>query len=214
MGSSSTAATSQQPSSWLVDTNFRSRFVEKTRGRSSTNLPGLGKSKSTVRFVDQPPGRRATSGAADTRVAAPAPNTTRDAVSTGAQTRPRRDSEAIADEDDDEDDEEEEEEEIISLPRTKSQLSMMIEQERRKSGTHELRPSPLHYEVCKGVGDDTVSKPNDNENEEEEDLLMMGRKDGVTKAGTISSKTRGKQRSSPNHSDGFRYQSPPTPPLY
>src|SRR5205823_2959053 len=147
MGQSSAAPTSQQPSSWLVDADFRSRFVEKTRGVSSTNLSGLGKSKSTVRFVDQPPGRRATSGAADLRVAAPAPNATRDAEATEAQTRPRRDSHAIADEDDD-------------------------------------------------------------------DLLMMGRKDGVTKAGTIKSKARGKQRSSPNNSDGFRYQSPPTPPLY
>jgi hypothetical protein len=220
-GPSSTAATPQQPSSWLVDTNFRSRFVEKTRGASSTNLSGLGKSKSTVRFVDQPLGRRATSGAADARLAAPAPNATRDALTTEAQTRPRRDSGAIADEDDDEEGgggggggEEEEQEEDIVLPRTKSQLSMMIEQERRKSGTYELRPSPLQQEVRKGVGNDTASKPNDNENEADDGLLMMGRKDGVTKAGTIGSKARGKQRSSPNQSDGFRYQSPPTPPLY
>ena len=213
MGQSSAAPTSQQPSSWLVDADFRSRFVEKTRGVSSTNLSGLGKSKSTVRFVDQPPGRRATSGAADLRVAAPAPNATRDAEATEAQTRPRRDSHAIADEDDDDDaaeeaKEKEKEEGIVPLPRTKSQLSMMIDQERRKSGTHELRPSPLQQEVCKGVGGD------DTGNEEDDDLLMMGRKDGVTKAGTIKSKARGKQRSSPNNSDGFRYQSPPTPPLY
>jgi hypothetical protein len=144
-------------------------------------------------------------------VAAPAPNATWDAVATEAQTRPRRDSDAIADEDDDEEEEakkKEKEENIVPLPRTKSQLSMMIDQERRKSGRHELRPSPLQQKVCKGVGGD------DTGNEEEDDLLMMGRKDGVTKAGTIKSKSRGKQISSPNNSDGFRYQSPPTPPLY
>ena len=107
MGAPSTAATSQQPSSWLVDTNFRSRFVEnQNRGASSTNLLGLGKSKSTVRFADQLPGRRATSGAVDRQATAPAPNTTRDAAMTNAQTRTRRDSGAIADEDDDDDDDE------------------------------------------------------------------------------------------------------------
>jgi hypothetical protein len=209
MGPPSTAATSQQPSSWLVDNNFRSRFVEnQSRGASTTNLSGLGKSKSTVRFADQLPGRRATSGAVDTQVAAPAPNATRSAATTKAQTRPRRNSGAIADDDDDEED-------IVPLPRTKSQLSMMIEQERRKSGTHELRPSPLQQEVRKGVGDATASKPGDNDNDDGDDnLLMMGRKDGVTKAGAIGNKARGKQKASPRGSDKFQYQSPPTPPLY
>ena len=91
---------------------------------------------------------------------------------------------------------------------------MMIEQERRKSGTHELRPSPLQQEVHKGNGDQTTSKPNDGEDDEEEDeLLTMGRKDGITRAGVISSNTRGKQNMSRKGSDKFRYQSPPTSPL-
>jgi hypothetical protein len=205
----STAATSQQPSSWLVDTNFRSRFVEnQNRGASSTNLLSLGKSKSTVRFADQLPGRRATSGAFDTQTTAPAPNAARDAAITNAQARPRRGSGAIAD--DDEDDEED----IVPLPRTKSQLSMMIDHERRKSGTHELRPSPLQQEVRKGCGDDTPSKPKDDEDDGDDDLLTMGRKDGVTRAGAISSKARGKQKMTSKGGDKFRYQSPPTPPLY
>ena len=211
VGGPSTAATSQQPSSWLVDTNFRSRFVEnQNRGASSANLLGLGKSKSTVRFADQLPGRRATSSAVDRQTTAPAPNTTPDVAMTNVQTRTRRGSGAIADDDDDDDDDD-----IIPLPRTKSQLSLMIDQERRKSGTHELRPSPLQQEVHKEGGDKTASKPKDNDDDEEDDdLLIMGRKDGVTRAGTMDGKARGKQKMSLKDSDKFRYQSPPTPPLY
>jgi hypothetical protein len=170
-----------------------------------------------VRFADQLPGRRATSGAADTQTTNQAPIAARDPTIPIEQTRPRRDSGAIADDDDDD------EEDIVPLPRTKSQLSMMIDQERRKSGTHELRPSPLQHEVRKGDGDKTVSKPKDNDDDDDEDdddddgdddLLMMGRKDGVTRAGAISNKARGKQKMSSERRDKFRYQSPPTPPLY
>jgi hypothetical protein len=91
---------------------------------------------------------------------------------------------------------------------------MMIDHERRKSGTHELRPSPLQQEVRKGCGDDTPSKPKDDEDDGDDDLLTMGRKDGVTRAGAISSKARGKQKMTSKGGDKFRYQSPPTPPLY
>ena len=193
-----------------MDTNFRSKFVEnQVRGASSTNLPGLSKSKSTVRFADQLPGRRATSGASDTQATATTANAARGLVTANTQTRPRRGSGAIAD--DDEDDEQD----IVPLPRTKSQLSMMIDHERRKSGTHELRPSPLQREVHKESEDQTVSKAQDDEDDDgEDDLLTMGRKDGVTRAGAISSKARGKQKISPIGSDKFRYQSPPRPPLY
>jgi hypothetical protein len=180
-----------------------------SRGASSTNLSGLGKSKSTVRFADQLPGRRATSGAIDRQTTAPASNTTPDAAMANAQARTRRGSGAIADDDEDDDDD------ILPLPRTKSQLSLMIDQERRKSGTHELRPSPLQQEVHKEGGDKTASKPKDNDDDDEDDdLLIMGRKDGVTRAGAIDGKARGKQKMSLKDSDKFRYQSPPTPPLY
>ena len=181
------------------------------RGASSANLLGLGKSKSTVRFADQLLGRRATSSAVDRQTTAPAPNTTPDVAMTNAQTRTRRGSGAIADDDDDDDDDD-----IIPLPRTKSQLSLMIDQERRKSGTHELRPSPLHQEVHKKGGDKTASKPkdNDDDDDEDDDLLVMGRKDGVTRAGAINGKARGKQKMSLKDSDKFQYQPPPTPPLY
>jgi hypothetical protein len=211
VGGPNTAATSQQPSSWLVDTNFRSKFVEsRSRGASSTNLSGLGKSKSTARFADQLPGRRATSSAVDRQTAAPAPNTTPDAATTSAQAKTRRGSGAIADDDDDDDNDD-----ILPLPRTKSQLSLMIDQERRKSGTHELRPSPLQQEVHNDSGDKRDSKPKDNEDDDEDDdLLTMGRKDGVTRAGAIGGKARGKQNMSLKVSDKFLYQSPPTPPLY
>jgi hypothetical protein len=182
------------------------------RGASSANLLGLGKSKSTVRFADQLPGRRATSSAVDRRTTAPASDTTPDVAMTIAQTRTRRGSGAIADDDDDDDNDDD----IISLPRTKSQLSLMIDQERRKSGTHELRPSPLHQEVYKEGDDKTASKPkdNDDDDDDDDDLLTMGRKDGVTRAGAIDGRAQGKQKMSMKDSDKFRYQSPPTPPLY
>jgi len=180
-----------------------------SRGASSTNLLGLGKSKSTVRFADQLPGRRATSSAVDRQTTAPAPNTTSDAAMTNAPARTRRGSGAIADDDEDDDDD------ILPLPRTKSQLSLMIDQERRKSGTHELRPSPLQQEVHKEDCGKTASKPKDNDDYDgDDDLLTMGRKDGVTRAGAINGKARGKPKMSPKDSDKFRYQSPPTPPLY
>jgi hypothetical protein len=182
------------------------------RGASSANLLGLGKSKSTVRFADQLPGRRATSSAVDRQTTAPAPDTTPDVAITNTQTRTRRGSGAIADDDDDDDDDD-----IIPLPRTKSQLSLMIDQERRRSGTHELRPSPLQQEVRKEGGDKTAHKSKDNDDDdddEDDDLLTMGRKDGVTRAGAIDGKARGKQKMSTKDSDKFRYQSPPTPPLY
>jgi hypothetical protein len=179
------------------------------RGASSANLLGLGKSKSTVRFADQLPGRRATSSAVDRQTTTPASDTAPDVAVTNAQTRTRRGSGAIVDDDDDDDDD------IIPLPRTKSQLSLMIDQERRKSGTHELRPSPLQQEVRKEGGDKTASKPkNNDDDDEDDDLLTMGRKDGVTRAGAIDGKARGKQKMIMKDSDKFRYQSPPTPPLY
>ena len=212
MGPASTAATSQQPSSWLVDNNFRSRFVEnQVHGASSTNLAGLGKSRSTVRFADQLPGRRATSGDSDTQAMSAMALTVRDTAPTKVTSRPRSGSGAIADDDDDDDDDED----IVPLPRTKSQLSMMIDHERRKSGTRELRPSPLQQEVLESGGDKKPSKPNDNEGDDgDDDLLTMGRKDGVTRAGAVSSKARGKQKTSAKGGDHFLYQSPPTPPLY
>ena len=210
MGPASTAATSQQPSSWLVDNNFRSRFVEnQVRGASSTDLAGLGKSRSTVRFADQLPGRRATSGASDTQAKSATPPTAQDAAMTKVPAKSRRGSGAIAEDDDDDEDD------IVPLPRTKSQLSMMIDHERRKSGTRELRPSPLQQEVLKGGGDKKPSEPDDNDGDDgDDDLLTMGRKDGVTRAGAVSSKARGKQKKSPKGGDHFLYQSPPTPPLY
>ena len=185
-----------------------------SRGASSTNLSGLGKSKSTVRFADQLPGRRATSGAVDRQTTAPVPNTTPDAALTNAKARARRGSGAIVDDDDEDDDD------ILPLPRTKSQLSLMIDQERRKSGAHELRPSPLQQEVHKEGGDKTASKLKDNDNDDDNDddaddgLLTMGRKDGVTRAGAIGGKAQGKQKMSLKDNDKFLYQSPPTPPLY
>jgi len=100
---------------------------------------------------------------------------------------------------------------IPPLPRTKSQLSLMIESERQKSGSYELPSSPVAaMRPC-----DNQAKPPQEDDENEGDLLMMGRRDGVTKAGGVSEEVRRKQRLG-NGSDVDRtaYQSPPTSPLY
>ena len=92
-----------------------------------------------------------------------------------------------------------------------------------------LVPSPLEAELefltdqPRGVLDEDFFPPtardedddvDDDDDDEDDDLLIMGRKDGVTRAGAINGKARGKQKMSLKDSDKFRYQSPPTPPLY
>lgn len=161
-----------------------------------------------MRFADQLSGRRAASGDSDAQAIASVSNRAGEAATLNAQARPRRGSGAIADDDDDD------EQAIVSLPRTKSQLSVMIEHERRKSGTHELRPSPLQQEVRKGADDQPGSNTKDEDDQGDDDLLTMARKEGVTRAGTNNTKTRGKQKLSPKSRNKFQYQSPPTPPLY
>jgi len=60
----------------------------------------------------------------------------------------------------------------------------------------------------------TGTPVDDDEEDGEDELVMMGRRDGVTKAGGLSSTAKGKRRMSPKEGEEFRYHSPPTPPLY
>ena len=182
-----TAGTSLGPSPSLVESDFRKKFVE---NRSQTNLSGLGrlgKRGSMVRFKDDIPDRLK--------------QETED-----GETAEAKDEQALASPS-------EELDEGAVLPRTKSQLSMLIAHARRKSSSQELPgPSPLQQDH-----DSNYSKAeNDNPNNYEEDgLLMMGRNDGVTRAGGLSSVARGKRvMGEQTEPEKFAYQSPPTPPLF
>ena len=70
--------------------------------------------------------------------------------------------------------------EQMELPRTKSQLSLLIRNRRSETGSSDIGPA----------GRAKASKGKDNEAREkarskEEELLSMGRRDGVTKAGGV-----------------------------
>ena len=219
----STAATPQQPATWLVDTNFRGKFVEnQKRTASHTNLSSLGRSKSTVRFLDELPERPkkenepagATLNAALRQSGVP---------STGKPNISAQEEEEANSSQDDDGYDANESDDNVPLPRTKSQLSVMIAHERRKSESYELgnssmqldqRPPKAGPESCKKDEREGEEGEEEEEEEEEDELVMMGRRDGVTKAGGVSSVAKGKQRMSPRGGEDLRYQSPPTPPLY
>jgi len=57
-------------------------------------------------------------------------------------------------------------------------------------------------------------KSDDKEEVDEEDVVLMGRRDGVTKAGGVSKNIKSKQRMGPMGGEEFEYQSPPSPPLF
>ena len=182
-----TSGTSLGPPASLVETDFRKKFAE---NKSQTNLSGLGrlgKSGSMVRFKDDVPERL-------------------EQDDEGIDKMEEKSEHALVSPS------EELDEEAV-LPRTKSQLSMLIAHARRKSSSHEL-PGPSSLQQGQN---DCCSKAEKNqvEDEKEDGLLMMGRKDGVTKAGGLSSVARGKRMMGEQiEPEKFAYQSPPTPPLF
>ena len=208
-----TAETPQQPSSWLVDTNFRGKFVEnQKRTTSTTNLSSLGRSKSTVRFLDELPERPKKEN--EPSGAKSPPSSRRGGMlSTENTSFPAEEEEAISNQDD-EDYDANETDDNVSLPRTKSQLSLMIAHERRKSGSYELGNSPVKSEQQPLQGRQRSSRKGNGKEEDEDELVMMGRRDGGTKARGVTSSAKGKNRMSPRGSEEVGYQSPPTPPLY
>jgi hypothetical protein len=165
-----TFSTPQQPSSWLVDKNFRHKFVEhQKRANSSINLAALGKSQS-VRFLDEMPEYRKTVGKGKVQ-----------AKAAGSEEGPNRSppasaSEAIEEEEsssDDESDDESDDDDMPALPRTKSQLSMLIDKERKYSGGMNLGPETSRQDT-RAVKN---SKEKGKDDEEENELLMMARRD-------------------------------------
>ncbi len=159
-----------QPSSWLVDKNFRGRFVEhQKRATSSINLAALGKTQS-VRFLDEMPEHRR----------AVAKGKTKDAiipqedelVEVAERSPPPSASAAVEEEGDDTSDASDDDE--PALPRTKSQLSMLIDKERKYSGGTNLGPERAKQEN-RYLKD--KSNTQDNDEEEENELLVMARRD-------------------------------------
>lgn len=197
------ATTAPQPTLGdLVDPRFRVKFVETQKRLSSvTNLAGLGKvnkSLSTVRFADQTP---EPIGKGKEKEIFPSPEHDRVGPSLmksnlkqTEQPRTRRDNRDDAsddgdDDDDGRDDDEEQDDDQdedgdgnddddlkMALPRTKSQLSLQIQHKRDETGSRDLGPAS---------SPETVVKPKIKDKTKEDELLSMGRRDGVTKAGGV-----------------------------
>lgn len=128
-----TFVASQQPSSWLVDKDFRGKFVEnQKRNASSINLAALGRSQS-VRFLDELPEHQRPAGDGKTGPLEGDPESS----GSGGRAQlsaPWTLSSAIEGEESGNHDA------TWALPRTKSQLSMLIDKERKYSGSTNLGP--------------------------------------------------------------------------
>ncbi|KIX09459.1 uncharacterized protein Z518_00539 [Rhinocladiella mackenziei CBS 650.93] len=158
------------PSGELVDRDFRGKFVETQKKlASSSNLAGLGRMKKTgsvVRFADEIPQELRKGKEKETRPPLQDENTR------PLRSRPTVVSDVVSD--DSSSDE-------MELPRTKSQLSLLIKHKRDETGSRDLgreetTPDP------KGKG---KAKAKAKAKSKEEELLSMARRDGVTKAGGV-----------------------------
>lgn len=196
-----------QSSMPLVDPNFRKQFAE-ARSASQINLAVVGtkmrKTGSVVRFAEDLPDL----GRAKSKESVLGPGRR----GSGAEARRSSLSEntpAI----DDTDEESSQDEGLSMLPRTRSQLSLAIQERRRTSGSQNLGPTPDQGDSqneAKGKGK-AVDKGKEKEKEDTEDeLLKMGRQDGVTKAG--GPRSRQPLRASPPQHQ--RYRSPTPPPIF
>ncbi|KAJ4546414.1 hypothetical protein HRR77_004945 [Exophiala dermatitidis] len=186
-------AASPPASSGLVDRDFRGRFVETQKKlASSTNLAALGRIKKTgsvVRFADEIPhdlrkGKEKEIPPDDSA----GPSRLKSSLS----------SRVHANDDDSHT-------ENVGLPRTKSQLSLLIKQERDATGSHELGPGagPTNRNV-KSKG-----KEKENTRSNEQELLSMGQQGGVTKAGGVQVPEQ--QRLSEHHDPRYESSSSPEP---
>lgn len=149
-----------------MDRDFRGKFVESQRKlTSSTNLASLDrKSASVVRFPDEIP----------TNVRKGREKETLPQLQTENLVPSRLRSSITSDEF--ANDQEDSSDDHMELPRTKSQLSLLIKSKRDEMGVSGLGPEA---ESSKGKGKETDKKS------KEEELLSMGRRGGVTKAGGV-----------------------------
>jgi hypothetical protein len=142
--------TGDQPTDWLVDKDFRSRFVDRQRQiLSDINLSRMNPDGSGTGAIQGGPGKEkgkeklrqsslGGSGQSKPSFASKAavPDADEDDDDDEEDEDEDEDEEGEEDEDDDkgeDEDEDEEEGPALPLPRTKSQLSLMIERERRAS---------------------------------------------------------------------------------
>ena len=184
------------PSSWLVDKNFRDKFAEhQKRASSHTNIPNLVKS-SSVRFMDELPER--SKGKQRYSEVDTYGNVVRSEMQQEGSSRQEEggsDGEVAVDD------------EAVSpsvLPRTKSQLSMMIDRQRRLSGSLGPDPPPTADENVDPVRPSTTSAEDDDE-----EYFVMGMGVGQTKVRTSSFKDKGKGRADEPF-DGHSPSSGPT----
>jgi hypothetical protein len=128
----------------------------------------MSKSKSVVRFADESPQDEDKGKGKETASNFPVENVDPSALQPSI---PGSASTSGGDESSDE---------AVELTRTKSQLSLLIKHKREQTGSLDLGP-----EERSGDMSGKKSKEKDKAKSKEEDLLSMGRKNGVTKAGGV-----------------------------
>ncbi|KAL9111165.1 MAG: hypothetical protein Q9227_004428 [Pyrenula ochraceoflavens] len=186
-----------KPAGWLVEKNFRGKFVDSQKqAATQINPPGQGKNAS-VRFLDQLPLRadvkgnekQARAGQAEAPTSAPgsAIATTQNQVNAFKGGVDHTSSEAM-------------------LPRTKSQLSMMVERERRASNLGPAQPSRSQLNLLTNTA--TTTRDSAEEDDEEEGIVMgMG-------VGKTQVKKRGKRSDKRRYEESSNYYSPPPGPIW
>lgn len=171
-----------QPSSWLVESNFRDRFEEqKKRAASHTNLTSLNRTTSSVRFIEELPERskgQQRYSEVDTHG-----NIIRSLLQSAASSE--RPEELVNQEDIAVDDSGES---PLILPQSKSQLSLLIDKERRSSsgtlGSQFATPPPEG-----GLS----SRPSTRAEDDEGDYLTLGMGVGQARYRT-NNKGKGKEK--------------------
>ncbi|OAL20736.1 hypothetical protein AYO22_08745 [Fonsecaea multimorphosa] len=183
----------------LVEPDFRGRFVEtQKKMASSTNLAGLNRIKKTgsvVRFADELPQELRKGKEREKEAMSPV----RDENLGSSRLRTSMSSQAVSDDANDDDSSLEN----MQLPRTKSQLSLLIQNRRDETGSSDIGPETESQDP-KGKG-----KEKEKAQSKEEELLSMGRRDGVTKAGGIQ--VRKQHRISEIEDPGYMSPSSPEP---
>ncbi|KAH0846163.1 hypothetical protein FOPE_11579 [Fonsecaea pedrosoi] len=196
---SNTAPPLPTSSGELVEPDFRGKFVETQKKLvSSTNLAGLNRIKKTgsvVRFADELPQELRKGKEREKEATIP----TRDEAPGSSRLRRSISSEAVSDDADDDDSSLEN----MQLPRTKSQLSLLIQTKRDEIGSSDIGPAG-EQENNKGK-----EQAKEKAQSREEDLLSMGRRDGVTKAGGVQG--RKQHRISEIEDPGYFSPSSPEP---
>ena len=181
-----TTAPPVPPSDPLVDHRFREKFMENQKKMvSSSNPVGLDrieKRRGIVRFADEIP--QDLRKRKEKEVLSPDSDEKPSPLQTGAGSEAKSDDdEDDKDDEDDGDDEGDEGEDgdednsDVELPRTKSQLTLLIQNRRGETGSRDLGPEPPR------PTSPAESKGKGREKSKEEELLSMGRRDGVTKGG-------------------------------